>query len=55
MTCILWAFDNPEMANQTYEIGGSEYFPLRQVVETIMEVNQRAAPSSRSRCLPCAP
>jgi uncharacterized protein YbjT (DUF2867 family) len=41
VTCILWAFDNPEMANQTYEIGGSEYFPLRQVMETIMEVNHR--------------
>ena len=41
VTCILWAFDNPGMANQTYEIGGSEYFPLRQVVETIMEVNRR--------------
>ena len=39
VTCILWAFDNPEMANQTYEIGGSEYFPLSQVVETIMEVS----------------
>jgi uncharacterized protein YbjT (DUF2867 family) len=39
VTCILWAFDNPQMENQTYEIGGSEYFPLRQVVETIMEVS----------------
>ncbi len=41
VTCILWAFENPEMENQTYEIGGSEYFPLRQVLETIMEVNRR--------------
>lgn len=41
VTCILWAFDNPEMENQTFEIGGSEYFPLRQVVEMIMEVSQR--------------
>jgi NADH dehydrogenase len=40
VTCILWAFENP-MENQTVEIGGSEYFPLRQVVETIMEVNRR--------------
>ena len=38
IACILWAIDNPEMANQTYEIGGSEYFPLRQAVETIMDV-----------------
>jgi len=41
VTCILWAIDNPEMANQTYEIGGSEYFPLSQVVETLMEVTRR--------------
>ena len=41
VTCILWTFENPEMENQTYEIGGSEYFPLRQVVETIMDVNRR--------------
>ncbi|MCE7906546.1 MAG: NAD-dependent epimerase/dehydratase family protein [Anaerolineae bacterium CFX3] len=41
VTCILWAFENPEMENQTYEIGGSEYFFLRQAVETLMEVNQR--------------
>lgn len=41
VTCILWAFEYSEMENQTYEIGGSEYFPLRQAVETIMEINQR--------------
>jgi NADH dehydrogenase len=41
VTCILWAFEKPEMENQTCEIGGSEYFPLRQVVETIMDVNRR--------------
>lgn len=39
VTCILWAFENSGMENQTYEIGGSEYFPLSQVVETIMEVS----------------
>ena len=26
------------MANQTYEIGGGEYFTLRQVIETIMTI-----------------
>jgi NADH dehydrogenase len=41
ITCILWAVDNPYMADQTYEIGGSEYFPLRQVMETLMEVTRR--------------
>jgi NADH dehydrogenase len=41
IACILWAVDNPDMAGQTYEIGGSEYFPLRQVAETIMELTHR--------------
>jgi len=26
------------MINQTYEIGGGEYFTLRQIIETVMEV-----------------
>jgi NADH dehydrogenase len=41
VTCMLWAIDNPDMANQTYEIGGSENFPISQVVEKIMEVTHR--------------
>jgi len=36
VTCLLWALQNPEMVNQTYEIGGGEYFTLRQVLETLM-------------------
>jgi len=36
--CMLWAMDNPETANQTYELGGSEFFTLRQILETIMDV-----------------
>ena len=38
VTCLLWALDNPKTVNQTYEVGGSEYFTLRQVIETIMDV-----------------
>jgi NADH dehydrogenase len=38
VTCLLWALQNPEMANQTYEVGGGEYFTLRQVLETLMAV-----------------
>lgn len=41
VTCILWAFENPGMENHTYEIGGSEYFPLRQVMDILMDVNRR--------------
>ena len=38
VTCMLWALQNPEMVNQTYEIGGGEYFTLRQVLEKLMAV-----------------
>ena len=38
VTCLLWALQNPEMVNQTYEIGGGEYFTLRQVLEVLMNV-----------------
>jgi len=37
VTCILWAMENPETLNKTYEVGGSEYFTLRQTLETIMD------------------
>ena len=38
VTCMVWALQDPNMVNQTYDIGGSEYFTLRQIMETIMEV-----------------
>jgi NADH dehydrogenase len=41
VTCLLWALQNPEMANQTYEIGGGEYFTLRQVLEILMNITHR--------------
>jgi uncharacterized protein YbjT (DUF2867 family) len=41
VTCLVWALENPEMLNRTYEIGGSEYFSLRQVVTSIMEITHQ--------------
>lgn len=41
VTCLVWALDNPETANQTYEVGGGEYFTLRQVLETLMSVTNK--------------
>ena len=38
VTCLLWALQNPDMVNQTYEIGGGEYFTLRQVLEKLMSI-----------------
>ena len=41
VTCLVWALDNPKTANQTYNLGGSEYLNLRQVFQTIMEVTHQ--------------
>lgn len=38
VTCLVWALQNPEMANRTYEVGGGEYFTLRQVLELLMGI-----------------
>ena len=35
---MIWSLDDPETVNHTYEIGGSEYFSLRQIVEIIMDL-----------------
>ena len=37
VTCLLWAMENPETINKTYEVGGSEYFTIKQSLEQIME------------------
>ncbi|MCA2000792.1 MAG: NAD-dependent epimerase/dehydratase family protein [Chloroflexi bacterium] len=39
-TCILWALERDDTLNQTYEVGGSEFFTLQQIVEAIMEVTR---------------
>lgn len=41
VTCILWSLQNDETVNKVYELGGSEFFTLQQIVETIMEVTRR--------------
>ena len=41
VTCLVWTLENPETVNQTYEVGGGEYFTLRQVLETLMNVTHR--------------
>ena len=38
VTCLVWALQNPDAVNQTYDIGGGEYFTVRQMLETIMGV-----------------
>jgi len=41
VTCLIWALDNPETVNHTYDIGGSEALSLRQVVGLVMEVTHQ--------------
>ena len=38
VTCMLWALQNPEMVNKTCQIGGGEYFTLRQILEILMNI-----------------
>ncbi|GAB4420231.1 MAG: hypothetical protein Kow002_08500 [Anaerolineales bacterium] len=38
VTSLVWAMESPDTLDQTYEIGGSEYFTIRQVMSTIMDV-----------------
>ncbi len=41
VTVLLWSLDNEASLNQTYEIGGSEFFTVRQIVEILMQVTHR--------------
>lgn len=41
VTCMLWSLEKPETLNQTIEIGGIEYFTLREIIETIMTVTKK--------------
>jgi NADH dehydrogenase len=38
VACLLWSLENPETVNQVYELGGSEYFTVRQVLEILMPI-----------------
>jgi uncharacterized protein YbjT (DUF2867 family) len=40
-TCVLWSLENEDMLNKVYELGGSEFFTLQQIVENIMEITRR--------------
>jgi len=40
-TCILWSLENEDTLNKVYELGGSEFFTLQQIVENIMETTHR--------------
>lgn len=37
-TCLTWALDDETTRNETYEVGGPEYFSFNQIVEMIMQI-----------------
>jgi NADH dehydrogenase len=41
VTVLMWSLDNEATIDHTYEIGGSEYFTVRQIIEIVMQVTQR--------------
>ena len=44
VTALLWSLQNQDTLNETYEIGGGEFFTFRQIVEILMSVtNARRA------------
>jgi uncharacterized protein YbjT (DUF2867 family) len=48
VTCLTWSLDNDATRNQVIEVGGPEYLPFRNVVETIMEatgIHRRLVPT----------
>jgi len=38
VACMTWSLDREDTRNQLYQVGGSEYFSLRQILEKIQEV-----------------
>lgn len=41
VACLLYAYESEDTLNRTYELGGSEYFSLRQIIEIVMQVSRR--------------
>lgn len=37
IACLVWALEDDETRNQTYEIGGGEYLPFKKIVEIVLE------------------
>jgi NADH dehydrogenase len=38
VTCLTWALDDETTRNETYEVGGPEYFSFNQLIELLMQV-----------------
>jgi NADH dehydrogenase len=40
-TCMVWSLDNLKTVNETYEVGGPEFFSFRQVVQAVSVALQK--------------
>ena len=50
VTCMLWSIQNNDTLNKVYELGGTEFFTLQQIVEASMD-----ATHSRRYLVPLSP
>lgn len=41
VTCLVWALDDPDTRNRTFEIGGPEYLTFSQVASLVMQATGR--------------
>ena len=41
VTCLIWAMQNENTLDHVYEVGGNEFFTLREIIEIIMDVTRR--------------
>jgi len=41
ITCMVWSLDNEATIGQTYEIGGGEFFTVREVMDTVMNTTRK--------------
>lgn len=41
VTCMVWSLDNEATIGQTYEVGGGEFFTVREVMDTIMHTTRK--------------
>ena len=41
VTCMVWSLDNESTIGQTYEVGGGEFFTVREVMDIVMNTTRK--------------
>jgi uncharacterized protein YbjT (DUF2867 family) len=44
VTCMIWSLDQPESQNNTYEVGGVEFFTFRETLDIILQASGKPRP-----------